>query len=208
MHAHAVDVWRETGQACANVRCAHLQRTECGPFHLPKPPPTIQLTLLPAGRPAAMLRPKRWSWSCCGWRHCMRCSTCRVPCRRPSSEWHVEVGWHSSAQSGRACQPFDTPVLSWRCLTDLRASWQRKWSLCVLTSLPSSLFLLLCHRSYLQRHRPLTKYTASASVQQKLLERAGRYAAQGGAVNLTTSAPSRDPRAAAAGALPSQLGLT
>lgn len=33
-------------------------------------------------------------------------------------------------------------------------------------------------KSYLQRHRPLTKYTASASVQQQLLERAGRYAAQ------------------------------
>ncbi|KAI7841566.1 hypothetical protein COHA_004736 [Chlorella ohadii] len=33
-------------------------------------------------------------------------------------------------------------------------------------------------KTYLQRHRPLTKYTASASVQQQLLDRAGRYAAQ------------------------------
>lgn len=39
---------------------------------------------------------------------------------------------------------------------------------------------LLFRRTYLQRHRPLTKYTAAASVQQQLLERAGRCAAQGG----------------------------
>lgn len=113
--------------------------------------------------------PPHWRQSCCVRRRCMRCSTCRAACRGWSGE---QLGG-----SGRKC-------------SGLRLSGGRRMrhtahtppppSTSAAHTTPPTLSHLHPRRSYLERHRPLTKYSAATHRHQQLPERVGRYTAQGG----------------------------